>query len=162
MTPGSIPGTGTHIVFFSFFSLLIITFPLFYLFSSSSFFFFSSMGNYQSPLKRAFEGGFNGDAADSIEFCVVNCIANRSAKSFSRRESEKNQQAAEISAGTGYSLSITCVHHAVPKVPPGSIPGTGTHIFFSFSFLYNFSFFFFFFLHWYCGFCVQPRSSLAQ
>ena len=88
------------------------------------------MGNYQSPLKRAFEGGFNGDAADSTEFCVVNCIANRSAKSFSRRESEKNQQAAEISAGTGYSLSITCVHHAVPKVPPGSIPGTGTHIFF--------------------------------
>ena len=47
------------------------------------------MGNYQSPLKRTFEGGFNGDAADSTEFCVVNCIANRSAKSFSRRESEK-------------------------------------------------------------------------
>ena len=46
------------------------------------------MGNYQSPLKRAFEGGFNGDAADSTAFCVVNCIANRSAKSFSR-ESEK-------------------------------------------------------------------------
>ena len=48
------------------------------------------MDNYQSPLKRAFEGGFNGDAADSTEFCVVNCIANRSAKSFSKRKSEKN------------------------------------------------------------------------
>ena len=58
------------------------------------------MGNYQSPLKKAFRGGFNGDAAGSTEFCVVKCIANRSAKSFSRRE-WKNQQAAEISAGTG-------------------------------------------------------------
>ena len=47
------------------------------------------MGNYPSPLKRAFEGGFNGDAADSTEFCVVNCIANRSAKSCFWRESEK-------------------------------------------------------------------------
>ena len=68
-------------------------FPLFLIISliSFSFFFFlfSSMGNYQSPLKRAFEGGFNGDAADSTGFFVVNCIANRSAKSFSRRESEK-------------------------------------------------------------------------
>ena len=42
------------------------------------------MGNYQSPLKRAFEGGFNGDAADSTEFCVVNYIAN------SQQVSKKN------------------------------------------------------------------------
>ena len=47
------------------------------------------MGNYQSPIKRAFEGGFNGDAADNSEFCVVNYIANRSAKSIFKRESEK-------------------------------------------------------------------------
>ena len=39
--PGSIPGTGTHIFFFFFF----------FFFS----FFLSAMGNYQSPLKRAFE-----------------------------------------------------------------------------------------------------------
>ena len=132
MTPGSIPGTGTHIVFFSFFSLLIITFPLFYLFSSFFFFFFFLQWatiNLHSKEHLKVDSMVI-DAADSTEFCVVNCIANRSAKSFSRRESEKNQQAAEISAGTGYSLSITCVHHAVPKVPPGSIPGTGTHIFF--------------------------------
>ena len=55
---------------FSFFSLLILLF-YFFLFLL----FFSSMGNYQSSLKTAFEGGFNGDAADSTEFCVVNCIS---------------------------------------------------------------------------------------
>ena len=67
---GSIPGMGTHIFLFFFLS---------------SFFFF----NGQLSISTQKRGGFNGDAADSTEFCVVNCIANRSAKSFSRRESEK-------------------------------------------------------------------------
>ena len=84
--PGSIPWTDTHIFhfFFLFFFFFILFICLFLFLSSSSS--FSSMGNYQSPLKRVFEGG---DAADSTVFCVVNCIANRSAKSCFWRESEK-------------------------------------------------------------------------
>ena len=84
MTPGSIPGMGTHIFFFfSFFSFSSLSFLSLFYFFFFLLFFPPSKGNYQSPLNRAFEGGFNGDAADSTEFCVVNCIANRSAKSFS-------------------------------------------------------------------------------
>ena len=56
------------------------------------------MGNYQSPLKRGFEGRFNGDAPDSTEFCVVNCMANRSAKSFSNEKINKPQKFLRILA----------------------------------------------------------------
>ena len=66
-------------------------FPLFLIISfiSFSFFFFlfSSMGNYQSPLKRAFEGGFNGDAADSTEFFCGKLHSQQvSKKFFQKRE----------------------------------------------------------------------------
>ena len=107
------------------------------------------MDNYQSPLKRAFEGGFNGDAPDSTEFCVVNCITNRSVKSFSRRERVKKSTSRRnfcrywlvyiiiipkfvCHGGVGHGVC-----HAVPKVP-GSIPGTGTHIFLHFFFFFSF------------------------
>ena len=82
---GFAPRDGHPHFFSSFFSLLIITFPLFYFFSVLFFFFLLQWATINLHSKEH----FNGDAADSTEFCVVNCIANRSAKSFSRRESEK-------------------------------------------------------------------------